>query len=182
VSITGAQCWPDFVAQVKVMLRSVAESDLPALEWWGWHDAHREIIRSVFEQSLRGESVMIVADSGGFPIGQAWIDLMTKKDKGAGVLWAVRVIPGFRGCGIGSRLILAAEQSLRNLGYEMAEIGVELGNEGARHLYRKMGYREIGRELDNRTYRDPGGTERVLITDQWILRKSLSGDVGSSAA
>jgi ribosomal protein S18 acetylase RimI-like enzyme len=172
----------DFIAQIRVRVRSASESDLPALEWWGWHRDHREIIRYVFDQSLRGESIMIVADSRGFPIGQTWVDLIRKKDEGAGVLWAVRVIPGFHGCGIGSRLIFAAEQSLRDLGYDIAEIGVEPGNKHARDLYIKLGYQLTGREVDTRAFRNASGAKQVLITDQWILRKSLGGAVGSSAA
>jgi ribosomal protein S18 acetylase RimI-like enzyme len=163
----------EFKVRLKINLRYAQESDLPALEWWGWHREHREIIRSVFEETLCGDSLMIVADSGGFPIGQAWLDLKQGRDSNTGMLWAVRVIPGFQAAGIGSRLIEAAEQILFELGYETCEISVEEENESARRLYERMGYREFGKRREERKYFDPSGCEQCLVTDEWILQKAL---------
>jgi GNAT superfamily N-acetyltransferase len=177
VSISTKNETCEFVTQLRITTRSAMESDLPALEWWGWHSEHRNIIRSVFEQSLHGESIMLVADSGGFPIGQLWIDLMRKRREGAGILWGVRVIPGLRGCGVGSHLVACGEQALRDLGYESAEVGVEYENSGAKVFYERMGYKLVGDERDERTYRDPAGDDKVLISEQWILRKLLSEGV-----
>jgi ribosomal protein S18 acetylase RimI-like enzyme len=163
----------EFDAQLKIILRYAQESDLSALEWWGWHRAHREIIRSVFEQTLHGESLMIVAESSGFPIGQAWVDLKKGRDAATGMLWAVRVIPGFQGAGIGSRLIEAAEKALAELGYTTTEIGVEEDNESARRLYEALGYRNIGKRRERREYVDPEGRAQCLTTDEWIFQKAL---------
>jgi ribosomal protein S18 acetylase RimI-like enzyme len=163
----------EFVAQVRITIRSAQETDLPALEWWGWHSEHRNIIRSVFEQSLHGDSIMLVADSDRFPVGQVWIDLTRKRQESVGILWAVRVIPGLRGCGIGSRLVACAEQSLEDLGYETAKITVEYENSEVKEFYERMGYQVVGSERDERTYSDPAGTEKTLISEQWILRKLL---------
>jgi ribosomal protein S18 acetylase RimI-like enzyme len=163
-----------FDVQLKIVLRKAEETDLTALEWWGWHRQHREIIRNVFDESLRGNSLILVADSGGFPIGQAWLDLKKGRDADTGKLWAVRVIPGFQGTGIGARLILAAEDVLVGLGYEACEIGVEEENETARRLYERLGYRLAGKRHDQRDYVDPHGLAQCIVTDQWILRKALA--------
>lgn len=163
----------EFVTQLRITIRGASESDLPSLEWWGWHSEHRNIIRAVFDQSLHGQTIMLVAESAGFPVGQVWGDLLRKRREGVGVLWGVRVIPGLRGCGIGSRLVTAAEQDLRDLGYESAEIGVEFENSGVRGLYERMGYQVVGTERDERSYRDPSGEEKSFICEQWILRKPL---------
>jgi GNAT superfamily N-acetyltransferase len=163
----------EFMAQVRIRLRSTLESDLPALEWWGWHSEHRNIIRSVFDQSQHGESIMLVADSDGFPVGQLWIDLMRKRREGVGILWAVRVIPGLQGCGIGSRLVACGEQALEDLGYGTAEITAEYENSGVKEFYERMGYQVVGSERDERTYSDPAGVDKVLMSEQWILRKPL---------
>jgi ribosomal protein S18 acetylase RimI-like enzyme len=164
----------EFDVQHKIVLRMAQESDLTALEWWGWHGEHREIIRSVFHTSERGESLIIVADSGGFPIGQAWVDLKKGKDAEAALLWAVRVIPGFQGMGIGTRLIRAAENLLLELGYETCEVGVDEGNESAKRLYERLGYSAVAKRHDERKYRDAHGFEQCMVTDQWILRKTLA--------
>ena len=163
-----------FDVQLKIVLRTARESDLAALEWWGWHEYHREIIRSVFKESLHGKSFMIVADSGGFPIGQAWLDLKRGRDSSIGLLWAVRVIPGFRSAGIGTRLIAAAEKALLELGYEICEIGVDDDNEDAKRLYERMGYVVVGKRRDEREFLDPSGREQCLVTDQCILQKALT--------
>jgi ribosomal protein S18 acetylase RimI-like enzyme len=164
----------EFGAQLKITLRNAQESDLSALEWWGWHREHREIIRAVFDETLRGESLMIVADSSGFPVGQVWVDLKRGKPCKIGMLWAVRVIPGFQGAGIGSQLIEAAEKVLAELGYKFCEIGVEEENESARRLYESMGYREIGKRHEQRSFVDPAGRDQCLVTHEWILQKALS--------
>jgi len=64
----------NFKACIEVKLRAARDTDLAALEWWGWYSEHREIIRSAYEQSQRGEGLMLVAESAGSPVGQAgWI-------------------------------------------------------------------------------------------------------------
>ena len=171
-----------FEAHLKIKLRTAVETDLPALEWWGWYGEHREIIRSVFAEALRGQSLMLVADSGDFPVGQLWIDLARKKVAHVAILWALRVIPGFRGSGIGSRLIQAAENTLRKHGYRTCEIGVEDENVDARRLYERMGYQVIGKRRERRKYRDPAGVRKLIITDQWLLHKALFPNVRTTAA
>jgi ribosomal protein S18 acetylase RimI-like enzyme len=163
-----------FDVQLKIVLRKAEETDLTSLEWWGWQRQHREIIRSVFEESLRGNSLILVADSGGFPIGQVWLDLKKGRESNTGMLWAVRVIPGFQGTGIGSRLISAAENVLVELGYEACEIGVEKGYESAKRLYQRLGYRVVSEKSDERNFVDPDGLQQCIVTDEWILRKKLA--------
>src|SRR5205814_1088355 len=158
-----------FEAHLKIKLRTAVEADLPALEWWGWYGEHREIIRSVFAEALRGQSLMLVADSGDFPVGQLWIDLARKKVAHVAILWALRVIPGFRGSGIGSRLILAAENTLRKHGYRTCEIGVEDENVDARRLYECIGFQMVVKRRERRMYRDPGYDWKLIISDNWLL-------------
>jgi GNAT superfamily N-acetyltransferase len=50
------------------------------------------------------------------------------------------VAPGWRGCGIGRRLLAEAERLARSLGLPRLSIGVLAGNEGAERLYRASGY------------------------------------------
>jgi ribosomal protein S18 acetylase RimI-like enzyme len=63
------------------------------------------------------------------------------------VLWALRVKPGWRGRGIGTRLIAAAEQVARRAGRSWAELEVEPHNTRARALYEGLGYRWLRRQL-----------------------------------
>ena len=163
----------NFKACIEVKLRAARDTDLAALEWWGWYSEHREIIHSAYEQSQRGEGLMIVAESAGSPVGQAWLDLKKKARRKIGILWAVRVIPGFRNAGIGTHLIAAAEYFLMSAGFQTCEIGVELDNPSARRLYERMGYRPAGAKRDEKTYFDPAGNQKMMVSELSILRKRL---------
>lgn len=167
-----------FSLPLEVAIRPCERGDLEALEWFGMFTAHRQILHEAFARHLRGGNVMLVAVANGFPLGQAWIDLEAKAPEGAGVLWAVRVFPLFQGLGIGARLLRAAENVLRERGWEWAEIGVEKDNQGARRLYERTGYRLSGEERGEYTYTTPGGAHVRVPNDLWILRKRLSEGPG----
>lgn len=162
----------EFEARIPIRLKTAEEMHLPALEWGGCFRAHREIIRSVFEESRRGNALMLLALSQDFPVGQIWVDLK-RKGPDVGVLWALRTMPGFRGAGIGTRLLDWAERSLAERGFRCAEIGVEDENPRAKALYERRGYRFVSREISRRPFRDPEGDSHVLVTEENLLRKEL---------
>ena len=58
----------------------------------------------------------------------------------------VCVKPGYRGSRLGSILIAAAEKRGRELGYGRMSLNVEEENKGARALYQKLGYQEVGKK------------------------------------
>lgn len=53
---------------------------------------------------------------------------------------ALAVLPGWRGCGVGSRLLVAAEQRARNLGVTNMSIQHFAHNKDAAKLYSRVGY------------------------------------------
>lgn len=165
--------YDEFESIVRIRIRSATLEDLPALEWWGWHSEHRDIIHRVYEEMLRGESLILVAEAGGFPIGQAWIDFEKRAADRAGLLWAVRIIPGFRNLGIGTRLMRIAERIMLERGLPVSELAVEKDNPDAKRLYERVGYRVFTEERDQQLFHEGDGTSGVIETDQWILRKDL---------
>lgn len=164
-----------FTLPLTLTIRPCAAEDLPALEWFGMFTRHRDIIADAWRRHCAGDNPMIVVDVAGFPVAQAWIDLARRAPQRIAVLWAVRVMPFLQGRGVGSRLLAAAEAEIRRRGLEVAEVGVEKDNEGARRLYERLGYRQCGEELDELGYRTPWGEEVREVVDQWILRKRLAG-------
>jgi ribosomal protein S18 acetylase RimI-like enzyme len=156
-----------------VHVRLCREDDLPRLEWLGLFTPHRAIIREAFARQRAGDNVMLVGEAGGFPVAQAWIDLARLRAERAGLLWAVRVFPGLRGAGIGSRLIAAAEEVLRRLRFAEAEIGVEKDNPAARRLYERLGYAVVRDGREEYDYTPPGGAPVRVALDEWFLRKRL---------
>lgn len=57
----------------------------------------------------------------------------------------VALFPPYRGRGIGKRLMLLAEEQARARGYAKLSLIVFEGNEIARGLYQRLGYREVAR-------------------------------------
>lgn len=179
-STAVARAPPDapFTVSLSVSIRPCIEDDLPRLEWFGLFTEHREIIRSAFEAQRRGENVMLMADAGGAPVGQVWIDLARMWEKATGFLWAVRVFPWLQGRGIGQRLVLAAERLLRSRGFRYAELGVETDNPRARRFYERLGYRLTGTRQDAYSYTTPEGVHMRIPLEEWVLQKRLESVSG----
>lgn len=163
-----------FNVTMEVVIRQAVADDLPNLEWFGVFTAHREIILTTFLNQQKGQSLMLIADANGFPVGQVWLDFEKHKAERVGVLWAVRVVPWLRNLGIGTRLIHAAEKLLTERGYAWAELGVEIENEAAKRLYERLGYIQTQRLAEKLNYTTPDGLPVTLWVDQWILRKPLT--------
>lgn len=159
---------------LEVTLRRCVAEDISLLEWEGMFTAHRELIAEAWRRHLAGENVMLVAEAQRFPIGQIWVDLTRKGAQSIGLLWALRVLPGFQGLGLGSRLLAAAEQVILSHGLRIAEIGAEQHNPAARRLYERCGYRVFAEELNAYEYTTPEGQLVRMAAPQWILHKTLT--------
>ncbi|MEV0675291.1 GNAT family N-acetyltransferase [Actinosynnema sp. NPDC050436] len=82
--------------------------------------------------------------------------------------------PELRSQGIGTALITAAEDLVRERGYPRIGLGVDDENPRASALYLRLGYRETGRHyLDRYQYTDPDGTVLDIADPARFLVKSL---------
>ena len=78
-------------------------------------------------------------------------------------VYGVFIKEGFRNMGIGTRLTEALIEVARERGFEIVEVAVYGSNERAFHVYKKCGFKEIGRiekgvKLPDRTY-----TEKIIM-------------------
>jgi ribosomal protein S18 acetylase RimI-like enzyme len=156
-----------------VTIRICREDDLSALEWEGMFSDHRDIILDAFIRQQQRSNVMFVAETRGRIVGQVWIDLTKLASRGAGFLWALRVHPDARGCGIGTELVGAAEAWLSAQGFESGALGVEKDNVRGMRLYRRLGYDVAGELVQRYTYSMPEGDVVEVTVDQWLLEKRL---------
>ena len=88
------------------------------------------------------------------------IILYRKRAKIAGIE-TLNVDPAFRGKGIASRLLRAAEEDMKRWGRQRSRLEVAEGNLPAKRLYHKIGYRVIKR-LDNYYQFAPYGSRTAL--------------------
>ena len=161
----------EFNVSLPVTIRKCAAEDLPELEWFGLFTHDREIIRDVFRRQQRGESLMLIANVNGHPVGQVWIELSTLHSRSAGWLWAVRVFPWFERLGIGRLLIRGAEQAIRRRGLRYAQLAVDEENPASR-FYEQLGYRRTGSTCEER-YTD--GETAVQIPQRVYRKQLMSG-------
>jgi ribosomal protein S18 acetylase RimI-like enzyme len=112
------------------------------------HGAHllagenRSTARDFLGQSVAGDRVHVARARGGV-VGFVMFHVETgayEQDTTRGVVDNVFVTPEYRDCGVGSRLLDAAEAALRERGAETLAISVLAANDAARRLYERRGY------------------------------------------
>ena len=155
--------------RARVAVRAASEQDLHALEWHGGRDL-RAFYEECWQKHRDDELLYLVADSKGFPIGQVvivWSGKPSHPDFPD--VQSLRVHPAFRGLGVGSRLLGAAEISARERGFERLGLSVSVENPKARQLYERCGYVLRGEAyLDEWSYcnaRDESVTLREIVVD-----------------
>ena len=163
-----------FTVQFDVRLRPARRDDLPLLEWFGQYRHFRLLYQRTFELQEQGTRLMLLADVGGFPVGQIFISFEgVRGEFQSGYLYSLRVLEPFRGRGIGTRLIRAAEDILRARGYQRAVIAVSRQNDRARRLYERLGYVVYREDAGRWQYTDHHGRVRRVHDPSWMLHKSL---------
>ena len=150
-------------------VRPAREEDLQPLEWHGGHDL-RSFYEEVWEKHGQQELLYLVADFNDFPIGQVlviWSGKPSHPDFPD--VQSLRVHPAFRGMGIGSRLIEAAEDCARERGHSRLGLSVSVENPKAHRLYERCGYARRGEPyLDEWSYcnaREEAVTLSEIVVD-----------------
>lgn len=162
-----------FRIDVPITLRLCEERDLSPLEWLGSLASHRAVMRAQFARHGAGTNVMLVADLGGFPVGQIWIDLERGREDGVAMLWALRVIAPLQRVGIGRRLLAAGERVASQAGFRMAELGAEKTDEALLRFYERAGYRRVGTQISEETFVAADGSPHRYVYDLVTLQKPL---------
>jgi GNAT superfamily N-acetyltransferase len=87
----------------------------------------------------------LVAEERGRPIGLVWYRLFTDAEHGEGYVdeqtpeVAIAVVDGFRGRGVGGRLVTAIHERARHDGVSRISLSVDPENP-AKRLYERLGY------------------------------------------
>lgn len=165
--------------QLEAVIRPATADDLPKLEWFGQYWRYRQIFQRTFREQQRGRRLMLVADVNDFPVGQVFIQFESVESRFAdgsqrAYLYSLRVLEPFRRRGLGTQLILSAEEAIRARGYAWSTIAVAKDNPGARRLYERLGYQVFDDDPGRWSYNDPAGKRHQVNEPAWILQKQLA--------
>jgi ribosomal protein S18 acetylase RimI-like enzyme len=166
------------VERAGVLVREARESDLQALEWEGRYQHFRRLYRRAMSEAKRGRRILLVAEMDQRVVGQIFIQLASGRAELAdgeqsGYLYAFRVRPTYRGHGIGTQLLEAAEQALRDRGFRRAVIAVAQDNPAALRLYENHRYIRFAEDPGEWSYIDHRGRLQRVSEPAFILEKRL---------
>lgn len=167
---------PNTAAQV--IIRPALEEDLPGLEWEGVYAHFRQVYRQAFDEVRQGLRQMLLAEAPPLLVGQVFIQFNSRHKQFAdgarrGYLYSLRVRPEWRGQGLGTRLIQAAEAELRGRGYVTAVIAAAKDNTGARRLYTRLGYQVFADNPGEWKFMDLDGRKQQVEEPCWLMEKKL---------
>jgi ribosomal protein S18 acetylase RimI-like enzyme len=164
-----------------LIIRTLSEKDLPALEWEGEFRHFRLLYRQVYENSLQGKAVMWGAELGAVGIiGQLFVQLSSGKielanGKTRAYVYGFRVRPQYRGQGVGTSLLSTVEADLKKRQYQHICLNVARENLAAQKLYANLGYHIVGAEPGRWSYKDEYGNEHEVNEPAWRMEKRLVG-------
>lgn len=168
-----------FDLTLKCSIRAALASDLPKLEWGGQYTHFRDIFRRTFEEQQHRRRLMLVADVGGYPVGQVFLqfssgDLSFADGRDRAYLYSLRVMEPFQRRGLGTRLIGAAEELLRERGFHWTTIAAARDNAAAQRLYQRLGYRIFTEDPGRWDYVDHEGKLRTVVEPCYVMEKRIA--------
>lgn len=168
--------------RVEATIRPAVASDIRKLEWFGQYWSFRHIFEHTYNEQLKGNRLMMVADVNDFPVGQLFIQLASSESRFAdgttrAYFYSLRVMDPFQGLGLGTKLLRVGERILVARGYTWATIAVAKENSAARRLYERLGFRVFGDDPGRWSYRDPDGKVRRVREPAWILEKNFKQEI-----
>ncbi|MFD7881921.1 GNAT family N-acetyltransferase [Streptomyces bauhiniae] len=157
---------------LSLTVRELTHADLASCGWAGT-PLHLAGMARQLERVRSGEvDYLAVCARNDLPIAKGGVDYLV--EHGVGTLWQLAVHPALQSCGIGTVLISAAEQRIRDRGLRYAQLSVEDDNPRARALYERLGYLVHDRRPEAWDEQAPDGTTRRHETICTVMRKDLS--------
>lgn len=111
------------------------------------------IAKYVRDWGREHDSGFVAVDENNRPVGAIWLRLLKGEERGFGYVddgtpeLGMAVLPGYRGQGIGTRLLSRLIESAADI-YDSISLSVASGNP-AMHLYRRAGFEAVGEDGDS---------------------------------
>jgi ribosomal protein S18 acetylase RimI-like enzyme len=154
--------WPQTLT-----VRELQPEDLGDLDWSGGSH-HVDAIASKLQASFAGDAALVVVALPNDRLVATGVVDFTR-DPGYGLIMMLAVHETFQSLGLGSIVIEALEQRIREHGRASARIDVEHDNPRAAALYQRLGYRVHGTVLDSW----PVAAGRTYVTICTVMIKPL---------
>lgn len=141
-----------------IKIRQAKLYDVPAMarierDSFGAPWSAEEITKDV---TAGGNVYVAVAETGGEKAGYGEIRIVADEAQ----IYNIAIAPEYRKQGIGEALLMHLIEAGRERGCALVTLEVRAGNEAAMALYKKLGFREVGRR---KGYYAKGGEDAVLM-------------------
>jgi len=103
-----------------------------------------EFLDKTLKDMAKGRRVSVAAFHRDLLVGHCDIARRTSKDERHTGLLGIIVIEGYRGLGLGQRMMAIALGRAAKLGIWLVELEVFVNNEPARHIYENLGFKPVG--------------------------------------
>ncbi len=111
----------------------------------------------------KDEAFYVVAEVNGKVISNSELRWRkTGHDRHVGSIGII-IVDGFRGLGIGTEMMRALIEQARKTGLKVLTLSVYANNEPAKHLYKKVGFTEVGR-IPRKFLKDGKYIDEILMT------------------
>ena len=166
-----------------VQIRTATRADLGSL---AGALGQREFFSDLLRDPAESTSLVLVAWLAGKPVGDVVVELagaghprIRDRQPDAPLLYHLEVDPAHQRRGIGTALLRAAEQEIRDQGHRLALLLVDVENTDAARLYRRLGYVdwECGTVEDEWQAVGPGGDRHTVRQTCHVLIKFLDEGV-----
>lgn len=166
-----------------VEIRIATDNDVESLsEAYGSGISSAQIKRRL-EESKNGFRTMLVAVKGGRAVGSVSIGGGRFQRKDSLRLFSLDVGPAFRRKGVGTALAYTVEAIAVEKGLDEVNLEVEIDNEDAIRLYRRLGYRICGDAvMDCWTRLGDDGSSETIEVPVFVMVKKLRDIVSSGSS
>ncbi|WP_326777917.1 GNAT family N-acetyltransferase [Streptomyces sp. NBC_01445] len=161
----------DATVILPVSVRDLLPRDLPRCTWSGSGSHLRSVERELARAASGEVDYLAVCTPEDLPVAIGGIDFQVSEE--SGFVWQLAVHPALQSRGLGTLLVRAAEQRIRDRGLRRAELAVEENNPRARALYERLGYVAYGRKPDAWDEEGPDGSIRSHETMCVLMRRGL---------
>lgn len=163
----------DLIASAGVGALPVEDFAEQDVERWTHNPAWQVSLRAAVDGVRKGDiEYLAIRSPTGDPIAKGGINFVERP--GVGVLFQLDTVEELQSLGLGSRLIAAAEDRIRQRGLKVSAMGVEDSNPRARALYERLGYAFLAREHVSWEVTGEDGTPMLYETEIDVLIKDLA--------